>query len=448
MKRLLQLAMTTALGAGLTTQLLAQPLPAEVGNKKPNIILILVDDLGYECMGANGGESYKTPALDKMAQTGIRFNYCYAQPLCTPSRVQIMTGIYNVRNYRGWANLDPSQTTFANLLKKAGYVTCMAGKWQLGDHGIATLPKHFGFDESYLFPYGSYHWGPSLVLNGRTEEYRPEDYGPDLVSDQACRFIERNKSKPFFLYYTEHLPHDPFLPTPDSHAQDVQKYATGKNTLAAMKLSNKKYFRDMVEYMDKLCGKLMATLDAQGLRENTLVIFTGDNGTGAGVPSVLNGRTVIGGKGEMTDAGTHVPLIVRWPAGIKKAGVCDDLVDFTDFLPTICEAAGAAIPAELKVDGRSFLPQLRGEPGHPREWCYCWFSKDGRSKAAEWARNHRYKLYRTGEFYDVSNDVLEKQPLANLSSEAKEARILLQQALDRYRDARPAELLDNVSPAK
>ena len=138
----------------------------------------------------------------------------------------------------------------------------------------------------------------------------------------------------------------------------------------------------------------------------------------------------------MTDAGTRVPLFVSWPAGIKKTGVCNDLVDFTDFLPTICEAAGAPVPAELKVDGRSFLPQLRGEKGTPREWCYCWFSKDAKTKPSEWARNQRYKLYRTGEFYDVSADVLEKQPLTDLSPEAKAARTLLQQALDRYRDAR------------
>ena len=425
-----------------------QAAPSASVGKKPNIILILADDIGYECMGANGGQSYKTPALDKMAAAGLRFDHCYSQPLCTPSRVQAMTGIYNVRNYVGWANLDPSQTTFANLLKKAGYVTCMAGKWQLadreleqlGDLAIKTSPNRFGFDESYLFPDGAWQWGPTLVINGYRKTYRPTDYGPDQVNDLACRFIEQNKSKPFFLYYTEHLPHDPFLPTPDTHAPDVQKYAMGMDKQGLMKYSNKKYFRDHVEYMDKLSGKLLAKLDELGLSENTIVIFAGDNGTGSGVPSVLNGRTIIGGKGQMTDAGTRVPLLVRWPAGIKKPGVCNDLVDFTDFLPTLCEAAGASVPAELKIDGQSFLPQLRGEAGHPREWSYCWFSKDGRTKACEWARTTRYKLYRTGAFYDVSSDALEEHPLSDLSPEAKEARERLQQVLDRYRDARLADV--------
>ena len=122
--------------------------------------------------------------------------------------------------------------------------------------------------------------------------------------------------------------------------------------------------------------------------------------------------------------------------GIKKPGVCNDLIDFTDFLPTVCEAAGATVPEELKIDGRSFLPQLSGGAANPREWTYCWFSKDGKSTPSEYARNLRYKLYRTGAFYDVVADVLEKQPLTELSAEAKQARDMLQQVLDRYRDAR------------
>jgi len=414
----------------------AEKLPS--GNtpvNKPNIIVVLADDMGYECVGANGGASYQTPTLDKMAQQGIRFEHCYAQPLCTPSRCQIMTGIYNVRNYTGWARLDPSQTTFANLLKKAGYTTCMAGKWQLGEPFITVLPPHYGFDESYLQPDKNLYWGASLYINGTFKQSPKEAYGPDLVSDLACQFIEKNKAKPFFLYYTIYLPHDPWLPTPDSGVPDAWQLGSDH------KKSSPKYFPDDIKYLDKLMGKLMAKLDELGVRENTLVLFVGDNGTGVGIKSVLNNVTVAGGKGEMTDAGTHVPMIASWPAGIRKPGVCKDMVDLTDYLPTICEAAGAEVPAALKIDGHSFLPQLRGEAGNPRPWSYCWFAKSPNiDTPQEWARNQRYKLYRTGEFYDVSEDTLEKHPLTTLSPEAQAARNLLQQALDKYQNARPAEL--------
>jgi len=431
--------------------------PADVP-RRPNIIVILADDLGYECIGANGGQTYKTPVLDKMAQSGMRFEHCYAQPLCTPSRVQMMTGIYNVRNYTSFAHLEAHQTTFAHLMKKAGYTTCMIGKWQLGGgEGAATceMARHFGFDESYLTTWYAKYWNPTLVLNGKIKDYPKEDYGPDHLNELAGSFIQRNKDKPFFLYYTFDLPHDSFLPTPDSAVSTPWSFwepgvKTGPNGrptpvegYKGKHINHNEYFGDMVSYMDKMVGKLMAKLDELGLRDNTIVIFTGDNGTPTG-QALLNGQVVKAGKNLMTDAGTRVPLIVSWPAGIPKAGVCKDLVDFTDFLPTICEAGGAKVPAELKIDGKSFLPQLRGEPGHPRPWCYCWFTKyPTQSAPREWARNQRYKLYRTGEFYDIGADVLEQHPLTNLPPEAQAARAMLQQALDRYRDARPPEWAKN-----
>jgi arylsulfatase A len=141
----------------------------------------------------------------------------------------------------------------------------------------------------------------------------------------------------------------------------------------------------------------------------------------------------------MTDAGTRVPLIAHWPGVINTGKVSKNLVDFSDFLPTLCEAAGAEIPAELAIDGRSFLAQLQGEKGNPREWIYCWYSRNGKSGIQEWARNQRYKLYRTGEFYDISQDRLEKTPLTEFSAEAQQVRAMLQQTLDQYKDARPGK---------
>ena len=184
---------------------------------RPNIVLIMADDLGYECIGANGGESYATPVLDRMAAEGVRFEHCYAQPLCTPTRVKLMTGLSNVRNYVEFGTLEKSQTTFAHLLRDAGYATAIVGKWQLGRD--ASLPAHFGFDEHCLWQLlrrPSRYAHPGLEVNGKMVDYRSGEYGPDIVCDYACEFIERHKDGPFLLYYPMMLTHSPFVPTPDS----------------------------------------------------------------------------------------------------------------------------------------------------------------------------------------------------------------------------------------
>jgi arylsulfatase A len=405
--------------------------------RPPNIVLILADDLGYECVGANGGTSYRTPVLDKLAATGMRFEHCYVQPLCTPTRVQLMTGLSNVRNYIHFGLMDPKATTFANLLKKAGYTTGITGKWQLG-HDL-DLPKRFGFDEYCLWQHTRRpprYANPGLEINGQEKDYTDGEYGPDLVNAHALDFVQRHKDQTFFLYYTMLLTHDPYQPTPDS--KDWDPKARGEQV-------NRKpeHFADMVAYMDKLIGKLLTRLDDLGLRDNTLVLFLGDNGTGAGVRSKMGDRVVVGGKGKTTITGMHVPLIAHWPGKVAAGKVCADLVDSTDFLPSLCEAAGVPVPAELKIDGRSFWPQLRGEKGNPRRWIYSWYSRDGgEAEARDFAFDQRYKLYRTGAFYDLVKDPDEKQPLmvSALEGEATATAKLLQGALDQYKDARPAHL--------
>lgn len=411
----------------------------------PNIILIMADDLGYECLGANGGTSYHTPELDRLAKTGIRFEHCYAQPLCTPSRVKLMTGINNVRNYVAFGVLERNQTTFAHLLKNAGYATCVAGKWQLGSQ--PDSPGHFGFDESCLWQHtrgrfdeeehDTRYPNPRLEINGKPVNYTQGEYAPDIASDFICDFIERNRNKPFLAYYPMILTHCPFVPTPDSPDWD----SSDKGSTSYK--GDTTYFGGMVSHMDKIVGKLTAKLDELGLRENTIIVFTGDNGTDKPVVSVMNGRKVAGGKGLMSDAGTRVPLIANWKGVIPEGEVCSDLVDFSDFLPTLCEAAGFPVPEELNIDGRSFLPQLKGRTGNPREWIYCWYSRAGKdSDAKVFIRNQRYKLYRNGNFYDIDNDVLEKAPLQedDLSDETRRIEAMLQKALHQYKDARPSGL--------
>ena len=408
------------------------------GGAKPNVILILADDLGYETIGANGGSSYKTPVLDSLAAQGARFTHGYAQPLCTPSRVQLMTGLSNVRNYINFGNMDRKAITFGNHLQKAGYATCMAGKWQLG-HDL-DQPNAYGFEEYCLWQHTRRpprYANPGLEINGVLKDYGKGEYGPDLVSDYVLDFITRKKAQPFFVYYPMMLTHDPYQPTPDS--KDWNPKATGEKGN-----QSPAHFSDMVAYMDKLVGKLVIRLEEQGLRENTLILFLGDNGTGAGTRSMMGQTLVTGKKGSALDAGMHVPVIVNWPGKIAKGTVCADLVDTTDFLPTICDAAGIKGEAIGKLDGRSFYPQLRGEKGNPRQWIYSWYSpRQGNSmKVTEFTFDQRFKLYRDGRFFDRSKDSEEKNPLAigELKGSAADAAKLLQSALDHFNNARPKKL--------
>ena len=199
------------------------------------------------------------------------------------------------------------------------------------------------------------------------------------------------------------------------------------------------HFPDMVAYTDKLIGKLVAKLDELKLRDNTLVLIMGDNGTGRGTPSRFAGRDVLGGKSTSTMWGTHVPGIGNWPAHFASGKVCTDMIDVTDFLPTICEATGVTVPAELKIDGRSFLPQLRGEKGTPRDGLYVWYNPSGGPTAKfEFAHDQNFKLYADGKFYNVAKDDLEKFPLADaaLDDDAKAAKAKLQALLKQHEGPR------------
>ena len=412
---------------------------APAAARQPNIILIMADDLGYETITANGGESYKTPHLDKLAATGMRFDNCYVQPVCTPTRIELMTGMSNARNYIRFGVIDRNATTFAHLLKNAGYATAIAGKWQLGRE--KDSPKKMGFDESCLWQHTrrpSRYANPGLEYNGEERDFRNGEYGPDLVNQFALDFIERNKDKPFFLYYPMLLTHGPYQPTPDSKEWDPK---FDGNEQASR---NPKHFGEMVAYMDKLVGNVAAKLDELGLREDTLIIFLGDNGTGPGTVSQFKGKPYQGGKGKTTARGMHVPLIVNWTGHVSAGTVDDDLVGSVDFLPTLCEAAGVEVPKALIIDGKSFLQQALGQPGTPREWLYTWYSSNGSEMdKVEFARTKTHKLYRGGRFYDLTDDPYEERgPLQEdkLTGEQAKAANQLRTVLDEHADARPAEL--------
>ncbi|MBC8288864.1 MAG: sulfatase-like hydrolase/transferase [Planctomycetes bacterium] len=403
--------------------------------ERPNIVVIMADDMGYECVSANGSESYSTPNIDRLAAGGMRFEHAYSQPICTPTRVQIMTGIYNQRNYVRFGLLEPSQKTFAHFLRKAGYKTAIAGKWQL--LGGMKGPDHFGFDEFCLWQLtrrpGRYP-NPGLEINGKEVDFTKGEYGPDIASDFLCDYMERQAKgeDPFLVWYPMILPHWPFEPTPASSDYDPKAKGVLKGT------GNSKYFKDMVEYTDRIVGKIDAKLDELGIRENTLLIFTGDNGTATQVTSRWNGRSVKGGKGNTTDFGHHVPMVASWPGTIKPGQVTKELVDFSDVLPTLVETAGSKLPEDHKVDGRSFLGLLTGDAEYkPRKSIYCWYARNGGPTGKEFSRNQRFKLYRTGEIYDISQDDLEKNNLAGKPDAIPAGTLaMLQSVLEEMKDTR------------
>jgi arylsulfatase A len=430
--------MKTFLPLSTCLSLVLGALTASAAETPPNLILIMADDFGYECVTANGGQSYQTPHLDRLAANGIRFEHCHAQPLCTPTRVQLMTGRYNVHNYLNFGTLPRTETTFAHLLKQAGYATAVCGKWQLGKE--IDSPQHFGFDESLLWQQTRRpprYANASLEHQGIEKEYPEGSYGPQLINDFALDFVTRQKAGPFFLYYPMILTHDPFQPTPDSPNWDPK--AVGENLN-----KNPKHFADMTAFMDKMIGRLDAKLAELGIRDNTLLLFLGDNGTHSTITSQFNGQPYPGGKGSMTARGTHVPLIASWPAAIPTGRINRDLISTTDFLPTLCQAAGIPIPAN--IDGTSFLPQLRGAPATPRDWLYTWYSP--RQKAdlnvKECVFNHHYKLYRDGSLFDLQADPFEQQALspAAITPPIAQQAAKLQAALDQFKNARPKSLDD------
>ena len=410
---------------------------------KPNIILILADDLGYECLGSYGGESYRTPVLDQLSQTGMRFRHAYALPLCTPTRLQLMTGKYNFRNWRAFGTMSPDEVTFAHHLKNEGYRTCISGKWQFYSYnppdyepewrGRGMRPEESGFDEYCLWhtehteDKGSRYADPVIQQNGSYLSDTEGQYGPDIFSNYICDYMERNQKEPFFVYYPMVLTHGPFQPTPQSDDWAGDRHASGV-----------KYFKDMVEYMDTAIGRIVQKLDDLNLRENTLLLFIGDNGSPREVTSMLDGSPFQGGKGFSTDAGTRVPFVANWPGATPAGSVSDDLIDCSDFLVTMMDLAGAQLSEDDVFDGVSFAPQLKGETGSPREWIFAHhdplpgWGKEG-YHLQRWAQDRRWKLYDTGDLFDLEIDASEARPVVVGDGDASLAREKLQPVLDKMK---------------
>jgi arylsulfatase A len=394
---------------------------------KPNIIFILADDYGIGEVSCYGADNYKTPNIDKLAQEGVRFTHAYTPSLCGPSRACILTGRYafhtGATNQDATGEFSPEvEVMIPKVLKQAGYVSTAVGKW-----GQLPLgPAEFGFDDYLKFKGSGVYWntqekGNSYEVNGKEVTLRDNEYLPDVMHTHLINFITRYKDVPFYAYYSMSHVHTEILPTPDSVPGSSNTYA------------------ENISYMDKLIGKLIAELDRLKLRENTLIVFFGDNGTAGGKAerATIGGRQLDGAKGSMKEGGSLEPLIINWP-GVTPAGkTYDEMIDSTDFLPTFAEIAGAELPKKNFYDGQSFAPIVRGKKGIPREWAYI-------QLAGMWyVREKGWKLNQAGELFDMSSAPFEEKKIESNSTDpiAIAARRRLQTALDQLNPS--GGILDN-----
>ncbi len=335
------------------------------GDEKPNLIFILVDDLGKEWIGCYGAENIKTPNIDKLADAGIKFNKAYSMPQCTPTRIALLTGQYPYKN--GWidhfdvprwgheARFDPHiNPSYAKELKKVGYKTCIAGKWQINDFRIepqATV--NAGFDEYCMWTgaeggndlnkTGSRYWDPYIHTKAGSKTYKGQ-FGPDIFSDFIIDFMTMNIKDPMCIYYPMVLTHTPFVHTPHK--------PNAKTTI-------EKHMA-MVEYTDYILGNIVDAIEKLKLSDNTYLIFTTDNGTAVKVIGKRNGQFIRGGKVHLTENGINAPFIVKIPKN-NKSLESEALVDFTDIYPTFLDLAGVKISEDVEIEGKSFGDVLTQE---------------------------------------------------------------------------------------
>jgi arylsulfatase A len=401
-----------------------------------NVVLILADDLGVEAVSTYGGE-HETPHLDSIARHGVKFDHGYATPICAPTRVRLMTGKYSYRNYEEFGFLGKEERTFAHAFQDAGYVTGIAGKWQLGGlgelEGSGANPAEAGFDEYLVWHFnstnrGSRYWEPHLIgsskINGDSAALSSGEhaFGPDILNAFVVDFIKRHQEEAFFLYYSMVLPHPPFV--------DVPQAASAKD--------DQKKFGAMVGYMDLMLGHVLAELEALDLTRRTFVIFIGDNGTSHRITSGRrDGAQIQGAKGRTVQASMHVPFLAQWPGRLPAGLVIDGLAEVLDIFPTIVEAAG--LDSERNdLDGVSLLSVMVGESASVRDSVYMDYDPRWRSLVpARYAFNERYKLYDDGRLFDYSADPQEERTILpqDDSEASRDARSVLADVIVKH--ARP-----------
>ena len=420
--------------------------------RKPNIVLIMADDLGAETLGCYGNTVNSTPRLDQMAREGARFENAFATPVCSPTRAMILTGLHPNRTgilERLDSPLDAERNnrlpthlpTFARVFRAAGYVTAIAGKWHLGDfQAYPDQPASHGFDEHCLWVQywdgerRSRYYGPHNWEDGAYRVLGEETFGPDYYSDFLIDFIERNQDRPFLVYYPMNLIHGPLVEPPGLKDLAESKYPDDLGP-------NERRAGHMITYMDAIVGKFLDKIEELDLDKDTLVMFTGDNGTAGNLESRLGPFKLKGGKRTMNEAGTRVPLIARWP-GTIPSGTRDGFFSLLDVMPTL--SALARIPMEQPVDGMDLSHSVLGKPGKDREYFSMAFEGD-----VYFIRDKRFRLHADGRLYDVpvSGDET-RYSMDSLTGESShaDARERLQARLESYMGIRKTDESYRVIP--
>jgi len=408
-------------------------------NDKPNIVLILIDDLGWKDVGFMDSTYYETPNIDSLSKQGMVFTNAYSNaPNCAPTRASLLTGLYTPRHKiftvnssaRGKSrfrkliptpnetNLDINIPTIAKVLKNDGYVSASIGKWHLGKnpeyspaaHGfdLNVGGNHLGHPKSYFSPY----------KNKELSDGPAGEYLADRLTDEALNFIQANQSKPFFLYFTHYSVHTPL----QAKKELIEKYKAKK----ANKFHKNPKYAAMIESMDESVGRVLRKLDKRHLTENTIVFFVSDNG---GHGSITSQEPLRGSKGMLYEGGIRVPMIVRWPGKINPKTTCESPVITSDFFPTILEMCNIHKSTQINFDGESFIPLLLERGKLKREaifWHfpaylerYAGIKEPWRSTPAGAIRSGNWKLiefFEDGklELYNLKEDIGEKNNLADL----------------------------------
>ena len=412
----------------ISLALIEMPAQAQRTQRKPNIILILADDLGYGDLGSYGQKFFKTPNLDRMALEGTRFTEFYAgAPVCAPSRASLMTGLHqghayvrgntDVNNQR--VSLRPSDVTVAEVLKSAGYRTGIIGKWGLGEPDTAGVPNRKGFDYwfGYLNQNLAHNYYPDYLWRNEERVAIPKGtYSHDLFTQEALDFIRREREHPFFLYLAYTIPH--------ANNELTRKTGNGMEVPSDAPYSNERWplqekdYAAMIWRMDADIGKIFALLKELNLDGETLVIFTSDNGPqgkdeGGYDQTFFNSNGGLRGiKRELYEGGIREPLIVRWPGKVRAHEVSDHVWAQWDLLPTFADLAGVKPP--VGIDGLSMLPALFGRRSSDHEFLYWEFHEGGYAQAV---RKGRWKAVRHGtsgsiELYDLQTDLKESNDRA------------------------------------
>ncbi len=384
----------------------AEPLSRQ-SDRRPNVVLVVTDDQGWGDVHSHGNSLIDTPVMDRLAEQGARFDRFFVSPMCGPSRASFLTGRYNLRTGAAWVShglevMRLNEVTIADALAEAGYATGAFGKWHNGEYG-PYHPNYRGFQEFFGFCRGAWENYFDAVIEHNREPVKTNGYITDVLTDAAREFIERNRSRPFFCYVPYNAPHHPFQ-VPAPYVDKYRSLGFEDRTAAVY---------GMVENIDENLGRILRKIDELNLAQQTIVIFTSDNGPAR---QRYNGG-MRGIKAQVDEGGVRVPFFIRWPGHIKPGTTVTRIAAHVDVFPTLIELCGVESPETLPQDGRSLVPLLNGdEAGWPGRMIFAHQNRFGETLMTPGSvRTERYRLVNRGneyELFDMIEDPAQKRDVA------------------------------------